>query len=316
MGMVYDRTDPPQERERAIDSFRIAIRLKPDYGEAYTHLAHMLLERRDLAEAESVLKTADRLDANDPVLYYVKGLYFRVIGQPQDAIIQFHKSIEMYPNLREPHYELGLILHQTGDLNGAASEFRKSLELVPDDEPSYINLSQVLRQQGKIHEADALLQKFWKLRENGDADARASAFSEKGIELGERGDLKGAIANLQAAVDLQPRHSETHRNLAMALFLDGQIREAGLQNEETTRLNPDDPQAHYGLGHIYAEQNRVADSIREFETAARLNPRYAEAHYMLSRLYGLTNQPEKAKAALARAQAIDPHIVGRMEADK
>jgi tetratricopeptide (TPR) repeat protein len=316
MGMVYDRTDPPQERNRAVDAFRKATQLKPDYGEAYTHLAHMLLERRDLPEAAAVLQTADRLDASDPVLYYVKGLYFRVIGKPEDAIIQFKKSIEMYPRLREPHYELGLILRQQGELNGAASEFRKSIALVPDDEPSFINLSQVLRQQGKVQEADALMAKFRSLREKIDADERAGTYSEKGIELSERGDLERAIANFQAAVELQPRHAETHRNLAMALFLKGRLKEAGIEYEETIRLNPNDPQAHYGLGHVLAEENRAADSIREFEIAVRLNPRYAEAYYMLSRLYELTNAPVRGSEALSKAKAIDPQIVTRMENEK
>ncbi len=82
------------------------------------------------------------------------------------------------------------------------------------------------------------------------------------------------------------------------------MEEARKEYETAIRLNPQDWQAHCGLGEVLAKQNHLTESIKEVEDAVRLNPNYAEAFHLLNRLYTQANNPAKAAAALARARSL------------
>ena len=96
-----------------------------------------------------------------------------------------------------------------------------------------------------------------------------------------------------------------HRNLAKALFQAGKLDEAATEYQTAVHLNPQDWQAHCGLGEVLAQQNQLAEAIKEVETGTRLNPRSAEAYDLLGHLYQRANDPARSEAALAHARALE-----------
>ena len=102
--------------------------------------------------------------------------------------------------------------------------------------------------------------------------ASADEHVQRGIELGQEGKLAEAIAEFQAALD----------------------------------LDPDSALAHGNLGAIYARQDKIPQAIAEMEQAIALDPDYLRSHANLCHLYNTQGQTEQAFAACEKALALDP----------
>ena len=48
---------------------------------------------------------------------------------------------------------------------------------------------------------------------------------------------------------------------------------------QAIKINPDDAEAHYNLGHAYERSGMDKEAIESYAQAIRINPDYAEAHY-------------------------------------
>jgi len=75
----------------------------------------------------------------------------------------------------------------------------------------------------------------------------ATAHYNRGLELGKKDDLHGAIAEWREAVRLKPDYAEAHNNLGVALKGTGDFKEANTEYREALRLKPLYPEAHNNL---------------------------------------------------------------------
>ncbi|WP_455378144.1 tetratricopeptide repeat protein [Petrachloros mirabilis] len=64
--------------------------------------------------------------------------------------------------------------------------------------------------------------------------------------------------------------------------------------QKAVQLNPDNKEAHYGLGHILVLQGKLTQAEAEFREAIRIDQDYSEAHTYLGQV--LFNQGHAAKA--------------------
>jgi tetratricopeptide (TPR) repeat protein len=132
------KKDYPQ----AESSFKKAIELKADYGDAYNGLATIYNAQRKFEEAAAASAKATELSggaagaaagggANADAMYN-QGVILWNAGKIPDAKKQFEAVIQANPNHAEAHYQLGMALVNEGNLAGAADEFDKYLQLSPN----------------------------------------------------------------------------------------------------------------------------------------------------------------------------------------
>jgi protein O-GlcNAc transferase len=81
--------------ELAVDAFRRAIAIRPDYDEAH----------------------------------YMLGTVLRQLGQGDAALVSFREAIRLRPESAESHLSLGQLLQQRGDRDGASSAFEEARRL-------------------------------------------------------------------------------------------------------------------------------------------------------------------------------------------
>jgi tetratricopeptide (TPR) repeat protein len=81
------------------------------------------------AKADQFLATKPK----DPQMRFLKGVILTEQGKPQDAIIQFTKLIEDYPELPEPYNNLAVLQASQGQFDKA----RAALEMAIRTNPSY-----------------------------------------------------------------------------------------------------------------------------------------------------------------------------------
>ena len=131
-----------------------------------------------------------------------------------------------------------------------------------------------------------------------------------------RDDTIKALEFQQRAIDLDPNYASAHAGIAFSLYVYmimgcSQNREADLQRgldagNKATRLDPDDPFAHVGLGRIQIVRAEHQLAIAAFDRALELNPGYALAHYGKAHCLWHCGDPEGSVAHHDQAMRISP----------
>jgi tetratricopeptide (TPR) repeat protein len=128
----------------------------------------------------------------------------------------------------------------------------------------------------------------------------AVAEQNVGDALLQAGDLRGAMAHLQRALQLRPGYPEAHNNLGSVLGAMGHF-DAAIEHFEYALRFVSTPSLHENLGHAYADKGRVADAVREYEAALRLDPERPTARVLLAGLMLSQSRPADAERQLRQA---------------
>lgn len=116
--------------ELASRAFEQAVRLNPEYAEAWAFLGQAHLQRG--AEALPALQTALQLDPLSVAANSSLALYWRRQGQPEQALPYLQTALEQQPDNLLLHFDLGSLYAETGDLLTA----RQVLEAVAQRAPA------------------------------------------------------------------------------------------------------------------------------------------------------------------------------------
>jgi protein O-mannosyl-transferase len=104
----------------------------------------------------------------------------------------------------------------------------------------------------------------------------AKAHCDYAIGLMETGDPQRAIDHLRQALRTDPGYVQAHSNLGIALCQLGRLEEGMAELREALRLDPNCVEAHFNLSIALRELGHEDEARRHFETAYRLNPRYVQ----------------------------------------
>ncbi|MEW6198658.1 MAG: tetratricopeptide repeat protein [Planctomycetota bacterium] len=126
------------------------------------------------------------------------------------------------------------------------------------------------------------------------------------VALARSGRLVEAVRQGTVAVELNPQSVEARTNLASALLDAGRLDEARPHATRAVELVPQDPIAHLTLGTILAAGGDVSRAVEHFQTAVRLDPRNALAHLRLAQGFAEQGRLEAALAACRRAVNLQP----------
>jgi len=117
----YDWDWPAATRE-----YQRAIRLNPNYAEAYHQFGWLLAMSGRTSEALAELKHAQQLDPLSLFIGTDLNIPFYLSRQYDASIEQSRKVIEMEPDFYLAHYTLAMALTQKKDYANAISEFKKA----------------------------------------------------------------------------------------------------------------------------------------------------------------------------------------------
>jgi tetratricopeptide (TPR) repeat protein len=231
--------------DEAIDQYKKAIAIKPDYAPAYSNLGSALLSKGDAAGAINAYQQALSIDPDfsdaqfnlgnalmrvgDPVRAIPHfrrvlsdapdsvdartnlGIALTAVGQFDEGIGELEAAIRLAPAsaMAMPERALGEALADRGRLTEAADHLRRALALAPDDGEAHYSLARLLLQ---MQQPAAAIPEFRAALAR--PDAPAEIHNDLGIALASAGQLNEAIAQLQLAVKLQPASEEAKNNLA------------------------------------------------------------------------------------------------------
>ena len=204
-----------EEFARALEEIEVAIKLRPDYSEAY--LSQGLLKKR--------------------------------LRDEPGALLAFKKTVELSPGNAKGRYELGAACLLAGQILPAIEHLQKSLELRPGDRFAMYHLCRALRRAGRNDDAKVCQQQLSEIIEGQlkAADLSAGELNNAGVRLEQAGEFNGALVKYREAVGLDPLNPVFKRNLALVLCRLGRWEEAVVELKEVLEIDPADAKATKAL---------------------------------------------------------------------
>jgi tetratricopeptide (TPR) repeat protein len=270
--------------DQALPRLRRAAALRPAYLPVRLRLAEALVEAGALAEGRRLLEALAREPAAEPAAEFFLGRIAMLEGRAADAIRHFERATTLFPRLGAAHYALARLYRAAGR--------REAAEAALDAHTRY----------GPIWPRvdDPVLASVANAREDGRARL------QRGVALAQAGDLKDAIAEHEAALEVDPALAEAHVNL---VSLYGQARdwakaEAHFEGAVAAGLNTAD--LHYDHGVVLGEQQQWDRAAEAYRRALAVNPLHARARNNLGHLLERRREYEEAAAEYRQAVAAQP----------
>jgi len=163
--------------DQAIESYKKALEVWPEYAHAHYNLGH-------------VYRRQKKLDL---------------------ATQEFQRAIDGDPRYPGAHYNLGLLYAEADQLDLAAQCFTTSTTINDKHPGSWEELGNVRLRQGNAGEARKYLQRAIELEPN-----LASAHNSLGIVYAQSGQMDQAIASFERALAISPGYESAQQNLARA----------------------------------------------------------------------------------------------------
>ena len=175
------------------------------------------------------IRSSQELSAIAPGSYQMHELNAEALeaqGKPEEALAEYREVLKKEPNLRGIHYRIGRLLlsgpNKDAAKEEARHEFEEELKVDPSSAGAEYVLGELARQEQQTESAVEHFNRATKL-DAGFLDA----FIGLGRALIECGRSADAIAPLQAATKLQPDNPAAHFYLATAYQRSGHAEDAG-----------------------------------------------------------------------------------------
>jgi tetratricopeptide (TPR) repeat protein len=146
-----------RDHDRALTSYRTAIKLRPDFMPPYVNMAfaHNAMGSNDRAEAS--FRKALALDPNSPVVHLNLGMLLSELKRPKDAEQAFRDALKADPNSAAAAYNLGVLIAQ--DKPEESLTFcRRAFRLRPNEGKYGYTYAFYLHQRGETSRAIAVLE--------------------------------------------------------------------------------------------------------------------------------------------------------------
>ena len=204
--------------EQAIEEYRIALRLKPNYAEAHINLAVALTGQGKFDAAVPHMEIASRLQPNNGDFHLMYARLLERIGRRDEAAVQFKGGIRLKPNSADAHYSYAAFLGSVGKNDESISELRTVLRLKPDYPYAELNLANTLFAAGNLQEAEGHY--LATLRANPELTA---AYNNLGKLYLRQGRISVAIVQFSEALRINPDDKQAEENLRIAKASDAQL---------------------------------------------------------------------------------------------
>ena len=164
--------------DAAIESYKFAVQIRPDFAEAYNNMGNALHHQGSLAFAIDSYKQALEIDRGYADAHYNMGNALRDQGNLAAAIVSYKHAIEIKPSYAEARNNMGGVLQEQGNVLAAIDSYKQAIKINPD---------------------------------------HAEAHNNMGYALTAHGDLAAAIESYKRALDIKPDYADAHCNMGNAL---------------------------------------------------------------------------------------------------
>ena len=217
---------------KAIEAYKQAVRIKPDFAEAHYNLAVFFCQIGKYQEAVEACKEATKIDPNYANAHFELGFAYQNLGNNEKAIEAFNEAIRIKPDYAQAYFDLGIIYSNLGRHEDAIKLLKQAIHIKPDYAEAYYNL---------------------------------------GVTYGSLGNYQEVIEMCKQAIQLKPTYFEAQSNIGAAYYNLGRYNEAIEASKAAIRLEPNYTLAHYNLGMAYLQTGDKDSAIEEYKILKTLD---------------------------------------------
>jgi len=137
--------------DAAIDCYKKALKIKPNYAEAYYNMGVALKDKGDLEEAIDSYKQALKIKPDYSEAYNNMGNVLKDKGNLEAAIDSYKQALKIKPDYSEAYNNMGVALNKKGDPEAAIDSYKQALKIKPDYAEAYNNMGNVLKDKGELN---------------------------------------------------------------------------------------------------------------------------------------------------------------------
>jgi len=134
----------------------------------------------------------------------------------------------------------------------------------------------------------------------------AAAYCSRGIVKWAKGDPDGAMADFEQAIAIEPEEPETYYDRAVVKRYKGDLSGAIADCSRAIALNRNKPEFHWARGNAEHEQGDLDRAMADYNQAIAIDPLMAEPYYYRSSVKVSEGDLDGAMADVKKAIALDP----------
>jgi tetratricopeptide (TPR) repeat protein len=257
--------------------FDRAIQLAPDRGIAYVGRAlATCFQDPESPTAMADFRRGRELLAHPQtaIEYVMRGTADTQLQDPQSALLDYTKAIELNPRLILAYNNRGNLKQQLGDWDGAIADFTKVLAVNPRSATAYNNRAVVYADLGRSLEAIADYTQAIKLE-----PTFAGAYSNRGNSYSHQDRYPEAISDYSRAIELQPDFHITYLNRANMHRVQGDFALSLADFDRAIEIDPNLAFAYYNRGVCHRQAGNHQQAIDDYTQSIRLDAKYFHAYY-------------------------------------
>ena len=306
LGMTTYKTDP----KTASTVLAEAIKLDLQYTPAHIYRAAALRNLGHLKQATEHLEIANELDPRNPFASLWLGELAVAAQQFEAAQSHLQQALKLNPEQSEAHAAMAQVAMVRGETDTAtahAQASRKPTKYTQMQDPlwwdvlklgvtaqRYAERGNRYLQQGDFKRAVSALETA-----TSELDKDAHLWLNYGLALLLNKQYREAVAVLENtlvvirdnektarnAVEIADLKVQSHYNLGLAYYHNGQIEKAVVAYKKAIQLEPHFADAYGGLAVIYWRRGDLNAAIRHCQKAIKIAPENIEFHQNLTRMY-------------------------------
>lgn len=290
-----------QQWNDARPEFERAVAIDASFLQARLHLAQVLMQLHEPAQATTVLQAAGGADAQNPALLSALALSYSAQGDYEHALPIAQAAMRAAPDNLEAALQTGIALQGMGHDREALPLFQRVTAAQPQNVSALVNEGLALVQQGNAKEAIPIYMRAAALTPDDPV-----VHEDLGVAYLQQSDLDDAVREFQEGLRRDGNNQQLHYNLGLAYKLKDDTARAVPELEQAARLDPQSPDPAYTLGILYMQSGRFDDATAQLRHTLELRPQNGDAWAVLGSVYKQQGKLPEAEDALRHAIALLP----------
>src|SRR5580693_2855428 len=258
--------------------------------------AEDLIQKRDYAGAEPLLRTVVNDDPTNYEAWFDLGFAENALGKIDDSIAAYRKSVAAKPDVFESNLNLGLQLAKTGQPDAeqflrAATKLKPTSHVAEGQYRAWLSLAETIG-KSKPEEALAAYQHAAALQPK-EAEPHLAA----GLLLEREDHYAQAEQEYKLALALDSRSTDAVMGLAEIYMRGRRFPEAEEYLRRLLAANGDSAAVHIQLGRVLAAEGKADAAIAELQAGVKLAPGDDAAQRDLAGVYAAAGKSDLAEAA-------------------
>ncbi|MCT7951694.1 tetratricopeptide repeat protein [Ancylothrix sp. C2] len=287
--------------KEALEAFDKAIYFQPEFLEAWVGRGLVLAQLKKYNEAIDAFEQGLKIQPNSAKVWYEKGELLLQLQRYDEAVVSYEKASEFQPNFYEAWERRGWALHSLRRYEDAVNSYKKAVEIKPDYAKAWYNMGNSMARLEWKKEAVNAYEKAVKFDDN-----YYLAWKSLGNALSNLREYKEALESYQKAVSLRSDDAESWYQLGWGWHQLSRFDKALEAYNTVLNLQSNYPGAWYNHGNVLYTLRRYEEAVKSYENAVDLKADDYQAWYSKGNALFQLKRYEEARVAYQKTVVIKP----------